>query len=214
LGCAAVAKLMQQNPPYVQYCKCPALFDGPTCQLPYVTAYITLEGTNNLDADNEDNFVTLVEDDIIESLGLSTNNYFRIYQPVEHSSSSAKVEIRFYEQQPNTNNADAESGVFIRSRFVAVVNDPNSHFHVATVSGGATGTSAPTTDPAKGIPDKYHADDGTDTTLILETVLPIVLGLLFIILVIYLIRKCCNKSGGGGEQSHEMTDTTGAAARS
>jgi hypothetical protein len=197
-----------------QYCKCPALFDGPNCQYPYVTAYITLDGSNNLNEENEDLFVTMVRYDIIESLDLSTNTYFDIYQPVEHSSSSAKVEIRFRNQQPNSNNVNVDSGVFVRSRFVAAVNDPNSYFHVQTVSGGVTGTNAPIDNPDRSIPDKYHSSSGDDTELILVTVLPIVLGLLFIIIVAYLISKfCCNKSGGS-DGGHEMTDTTGQAARS
>jgi hypothetical protein len=195
------------------FCKCPALFDGPVCQYPYVTAYITLQGTNNLNDDNEDDFVTMVTRDIVESLDLSTNNYFRIYQPVDHSSSSAKVEIRFYEQQPNNNPSSVESGVAIRNRFIDAVNDPNSHFHVQTVSGDVTGTSASITNPDQSIPDKYSGSSDDDQ-LVLKTVLPIVLGLLFIIIMIVIIRKYCCNGSSSDQRTHEMTDTSGQAARS
>jgi hypothetical protein len=213
LGCDAASKTLITSPPFEMFCKCPALFDGPVCQYPYVTAYITLQGTNNLNDDNEDDFVTMVTRDIVESLDLSTNNYFRIYQPVEHSSSSAKVEIRFYEQQPNNNPSSVESGVAIRNRFIDAVNDPNSHFHVQTVSGDVTGTSASITNPDQSIPDKYSGSSDDDQ-LVLKTVLPIVLGLLFIIIMIVIIRKYCCNGSSSDQRTHEMTDTSGQAARS
>jgi len=204
LGCAAAR------------CSCPALFDGPTCARPYVTAYITLQGTNNLDDAHMAGFVAMVTNDITESLGTNTN-YFRVYQPVEHSSTSAKVELRFYDQQPDSNPSPLESGVILRDRFVAVVNDPNSHFHVQTVSGAVTGTNAPIANPDQSIPDQYHGSSGDNKKLALEIALPIGLGLLFILVCAYIINKfCCNKSGGGGGRAtgQEMTDTSGQAARS
>jgi hypothetical protein len=212
LGC----KLDPTNPTgFPTYCKCPAFFDGPTCGFPYVSAYITLEGTNNLDDDNEDDFVRMVTEDILESLEINDNTDpgWRIVTPVDHSSSGAKIEIRFYQQQPYSSTSAQDSGVLLRNRFVAQVNDPNSYFHVQTLSGAVTGTSVTTTNPSQSIPDKYHSSSGNDD-LALKTALPIILGLLFIIIMVIIIRKyCCNKeSGRGGGQ--EMTDTSGQAARS
>jgi len=194
------------------YCKCPDLFEGTKCQTPYVSAYLTLDGTNNVGSPPDSAFENWVSNDIYTGLSLTTGQYYDI-GTVDVGSNSVRVQVRFYNQQPNSNPSSVASGVFLRDRFVDALKDPNSQYRLETTSGGAAlvSNNVPINNPDQNNPDPSPSNSDKDALLPIKIAVPIG-GFIVLVILIFVLYKVCSSGMCKRSSNPAGTSSTGDLA--